>query len=218
MGETPRPSLQPAIYNPHPFRLRELALTKEGGQCWRRIVDGDGRGCEAQSQSKQMLEIVKRLEASGDFAITVFSDHTILHEPIEDWPVVQALISFYSDQPFKDSTDKQDERKEEKAREHEVLASEKQKAGPTEEAAGAAEERKEVPPRTPLPHRRKAATCLEERYDESARRRPSLFLLLNAGHWEGGQHLTSSLPTREWSNRLRPALFATALLVLHRAH
>jgi hypothetical protein len=92
-----------------------------------------------------MLEIVKRLEASGDFAITVFSDHTILHEPIEDWPVVQALISFYSDQAFKDGTEKQDEKKEEKAQEpSEASGAEKQKAGPTEEAAGAAEERKEV--------------------------------------------------------------------------
>jgi hypothetical protein len=101
-------------------------------------------GRDAQSQSKQMLEIVKRLEASGDFAITVFSDHTILHEPIEDWPLVQALISFYSDQAFTDGTEKQDEKKEEKPQEQEVSGAEKRKAGLTEQAAGAAEERKEV--------------------------------------------------------------------------
>ena len=66
-----------------------------------------GMGCDPQSQAKQMLEIVKRLEACGDFTITVFSDHTILHEPIEDWPVVQALISFYSDQALdKEGKDK----------------------------------------------------------------------------------------------------------------
>lgn len=45
-----------------------------------------------------MREVITRLKDTGDFEIVVFDDETILHEPIENWPVVQAMIAFYSEQ------------------------------------------------------------------------------------------------------------------------
>ena len=43
-----------------------------------------------------MKEILDRLAKFDMFDIVVFSDECILHQPIEAWPICDALISFFS--------------------------------------------------------------------------------------------------------------------------
>ena len=43
-----------------------------------------------------MKEILTRVEAFGEFQIVIFGDNCILNQPVEEWPKVDALISFYS--------------------------------------------------------------------------------------------------------------------------
>ena len=47
-------------------------------------------------QSKPMQSIIKNLDSYNDFKITQFEEELILNSPIEDWPKVDVLISFYS--------------------------------------------------------------------------------------------------------------------------
>ncbi|XP_034944707.1 inositol hexakisphosphate and diphosphoinositol-pentakisphosphate kinase 2 isoform X2 [Chelonus insularis] len=49
-----------------------------------------------KSQSKPMKEILTRLEEFEYIKIVVFSEEVILKEPVEDWPIVDCLISFHS--------------------------------------------------------------------------------------------------------------------------
>ena len=51
---------------------------------------------DKKAKSKQMRAITERLTRYGEFKITVFGDDTILNAPIEDWPVVQCLLSWHS--------------------------------------------------------------------------------------------------------------------------
>ena len=50
---------------------------------------------DKKARSKPMREILQRLPEDL-FEIVVFGDDCILNQPIENWPVVDALISFYS--------------------------------------------------------------------------------------------------------------------------
>ena len=47
--------------------------------------------------SKQMTAIVERLLRFGEFQVVVFGDETILHKPIEEWPVCACLLSWHSE-------------------------------------------------------------------------------------------------------------------------
>ena len=49
-----------------------------------------------KSNSAQMQSILQRLSAFNEFEIIVFPDAVILNDPIESWPIVDALISFFS--------------------------------------------------------------------------------------------------------------------------
>ena len=49
-----------------------------------------------KSRSANMQAILQRLDAFNEFEIIVFPDEVILNDPIESWPVVDALISFFS--------------------------------------------------------------------------------------------------------------------------
>ncbi|KAJ0399801.1 hypothetical protein P43SY_002946 [Pythium insidiosum] len=51
---------------------------------------------EKKTRSKPMQEILRRLEMKRQFDVCVFDDDTILNKPVEQWPVCDALISFYS--------------------------------------------------------------------------------------------------------------------------
>jgi len=43
-----------------------------------------------------MKEILKRMADFSDFTVIIFDDVTILEKPIEDWPICDCLISFFS--------------------------------------------------------------------------------------------------------------------------
>ena len=49
-----------------------------------------------KSQSKPMREILERLERFDYLNIIILTEELILNEPIENWPVVDCLISFHS--------------------------------------------------------------------------------------------------------------------------
>ncbi|KAJ1508925.1 hypothetical protein HMI55_000161 [Coelomomyces lativittatus] len=50
----------------------------------------------AKSKSKPMTKILNYLSAMGPYIIEIFSEDVILNKAIEDWPVCQFLISFFS--------------------------------------------------------------------------------------------------------------------------
>lgn len=50
-----------------------------------------------KTKSKPMKEILRRLEKFQHIRIIVFEERVILKQPIEAWPLCDALISFYSD-------------------------------------------------------------------------------------------------------------------------
>ncbi|KAG0464916.1 hypothetical protein HPP92_019080 [Vanilla planifolia] len=43
-----------------------------------------------------MAEIMKRLQSFGEFEIILFGNKVILEDPVEDWPICDCLIAFYS--------------------------------------------------------------------------------------------------------------------------
>ncbi|XP_024521024.1 inositol hexakisphosphate and diphosphoinositol-pentakisphosphate kinase VIP1 [Selaginella moellendorffii] len=51
---------------------------------------------EKKALSPPMTEILNRLRSFGEFEIINFGDKVILEEPVEEWPVCDCLIAFYS--------------------------------------------------------------------------------------------------------------------------
>ena len=49
-----------------------------------------------KSQSLPMQEILERLSRFEHLNILVFDQEVILNHPVEEWPIVDALISFHS--------------------------------------------------------------------------------------------------------------------------
>lgn len=43
-----------------------------------------------------MKNILTRLAQEPVINLVMFTDHTILNEPIEDWPICHSIIAFYS--------------------------------------------------------------------------------------------------------------------------
>ena len=44
-----------------------------------------------------MRAIIQRLIQYGEFEVIAFGDETILHKQVEDWPIVQCLLSWHSE-------------------------------------------------------------------------------------------------------------------------
>lgn len=51
---------------------------------------------DKKARSKQMTHIVDRLLRYGEFEVVVFGDDTILHKPVEEWPLCDCLLSWHS--------------------------------------------------------------------------------------------------------------------------
>ena len=49
-----------------------------------------------KSNSKPMNEILSRLKKYMQLNTLIFDEDVILNSPVEDWPVVNVLISFFS--------------------------------------------------------------------------------------------------------------------------
>ncbi|TGZ59401.1 hypothetical protein CRM22_009096 [Opisthorchis felineus] len=50
-----------------------------------------------KAMSKPMKEILRRMDKFSHIRQIIFDEHVILHEPIESWPLCDALVSFYSE-------------------------------------------------------------------------------------------------------------------------
>ncbi|XP_058810103.1 inositol hexakisphosphate and diphosphoinositol-pentakisphosphate kinase-like isoform X3 [Phymastichus coffea] len=79
------------------------ACNSEDGLSTNNELSGEGKqvlvgicAMAKKSQSKPMKEILTRLEEFEYIKIIVFTEEVILKEPVEDWPVVDCLISFHS--------------------------------------------------------------------------------------------------------------------------
>ncbi|CAM6083123.1 unnamed protein product [Calypogeia fissa] len=51
---------------------------------------------EKKANSAPMTEILKRLQSYGEFEVILFGDKVILEDSVEEWPICQCLIAFYS--------------------------------------------------------------------------------------------------------------------------
>lgn len=51
---------------------------------------------DKKARSKPVAEIIARLEAYGEFEVSIFGDGVVLDQPADAWPVVDCLLSWHS--------------------------------------------------------------------------------------------------------------------------
>ncbi|XP_029176221.1 inositol hexakisphosphate and diphosphoinositol-pentakisphosphate kinase 2 isoform X5 [Nylanderia fulva] len=102
IGDTVQSSVISSIYRSKRPDLPE-GCTQDDAYMGGSDVEGEGKqvlvgicAMAKKSQSKPMKEILTRLEEFEYIKIIVFPEEVILKEPVEDWPIVDCLISFHS--------------------------------------------------------------------------------------------------------------------------
>ncbi|XP_011261530.1 inositol hexakisphosphate and diphosphoinositol-pentakisphosphate kinase 2 isoform X20 [Camponotus floridanus] len=100
---TVQPSVIPSIYRSSKRPELPEGCTQDDAYMGSSDVEGEGKqvlvgicAMAKKSQSKPMKEILTRLEEFEYIKIIVFPEEVILKEPVEDWPIVDCLISFHS--------------------------------------------------------------------------------------------------------------------------
>ncbi|XP_072748181.1 inositol hexakisphosphate and diphosphoinositol-pentakisphosphate kinase 2 isoform X22 [Anoplolepis gracilipes] len=100
---TVQPSVIPSIYRSSKRPELSEGCTQDDAYMGGCDVEGEGKqvlvgicAMAKKSQSKPMKEILTRLEEFEYIKIIVFPEEVILKEPVEDWPIVDCLISFHS--------------------------------------------------------------------------------------------------------------------------
>ncbi|CAL1686870.1 unnamed protein product [Lasius platythorax] len=100
---TVQPSVIPSIYRSSKRPELPEGCTQDDAYMGGSDVEGEGKqvlvgicAMAKKSQSKPMKEILTRLEEFEYIKIIVFPEEVILKEPVEDWPIVDCLISFHS--------------------------------------------------------------------------------------------------------------------------
>ncbi|XP_071090250.1 inositol hexakisphosphate and diphosphoinositol-pentakisphosphate kinase 2-like isoform X6 [Haliotis cracherodii] len=101
------PAEQEAAGGPHSPRVKfmigdDFEDRPRSPGCYERSDSGDRRivvgvcAMSKKAMSKPMREILQRLEHFERIQVLVFEESVILNDAIEDWPICDALISFYS--------------------------------------------------------------------------------------------------------------------------
>ncbi|KAL5019491.1 hypothetical protein ScPMuIL_002383 [Solemya velum] len=91
---------RPVFYMGEDILMRPRTPTTLSGEF--KIVEEDRKiivgvcAMAKKSQSKPMKEILHRLDRFEHIETLVFDEQVILTEPVENWPIVDALISFFS--------------------------------------------------------------------------------------------------------------------------